>query len=362
MADSVIRRHSPEAAQWHYEHGLALKAIEQVGRASGDARYGRFVKDTIDLFVEPDGAIRSYRLQEYNLDQINPGNLLFPLYQATGDERYKQAAALLRQQLREQPRTPSGGFWHKQIYPNQMWLDGVYMASPFYTTFARSFDEPAAFDDIAHQIILIAEHARDPQTGLLYHAWDESKQQPWANPATGCSPHFWGRALGWYAMALVDVLDDFPAEHPRRAAIVAILRDAAAAVAQVQDGASGLWYQVLDQGERAGNYLEASASCMFVYALAKAVRNGYLPAEYLAVARRSYQGIVRDLISVDAQGLVTLERICAVAGLGGNPYRDGSFEYYVGEPVAANDYKGVGPFILAAIEIEGAGNAEYTLA
>jgi unsaturated rhamnogalacturonyl hydrolase len=236
-----------------------------------------------------------------------------------------------------------------------MWLDGIYMAGPFYAQFGRIFDEPSAFDNVAHQILLIEEHTRDPSTGLLYHAWDESKQQRWANPETGCSPHFWGRAMGWYAMALVDVLDYFPEDHPRRDAIIAIFGRMIEALARVQDEASGLWYQVLDQGRRAGNYLEASASCMFVYAIAKGVRKGYLPPDYLAVARKGYQGIVRDLITVDEQGLVTLEGICSVAGLGGNPYRDGSFEYYVSEKVVPNDYKGVGPFILASLEVEGAG-------
>jgi unsaturated rhamnogalacturonyl hydrolase len=354
MADSLIQRHSPAATRWHYEDGLVLKAIDQVGRATGKSRYWHFVKDTIDLFVDQEGNIRTYHIQEYNLDQINPGKLLLRLYRDTGDERYKRAATVLRKQLEGQPRTRSGGFWHKQIYPEQMWLDGIYMAAPFYAEFARTFDEPAAFDDVAHQIMLIEKHTCDPTTGLFYHAWDESKQQRWANPTTGCSPHFWGRAMGWYAMALVDVLDYFPADHLRRAAIVAILGRIAEALAQVQDQATGLWYQVLDQGQRAGNYLEASASCMFVYAIAKGVRRGYLPAAHLTIAWQGYQGIVRDLITVDAQGLVTLDRICAVAGLGGNPYRDGSFAYYVGEKVAANDAKGVGPFILAALEIEGA--------
>ena len=355
MADSMLKRHISTAARWHYEHGLLLLAIERVWRATGATRFHDHVKDTIDLFVDPQGDIRTYSLEEYNLDQINPGRLLFPLYRDSGDKRYKLAAMLLRAQLADQPRTRSGGFWHKQIYPAQMWLDGIYMAAPFYAAFARTFDEPSAFDDIAHQIILIEQHTRDPNTGLLYHAWDASTQQRWANQETGCSPHFWGRAMGWYAMALVDVLDEFPVEHPRRAEIVAILGRLAAAVTQVQDATSGLWYQVLDQGARAGNYLEASASCMFVYALARGARQGYLPADYLAAARQGYEGIVRDLITVDSQGLVTLERVCAVAGLGGDPYRDSSFAYYVGERVAANDYKGVGPFILASLELERAG-------
>jgi unsaturated rhamnogalacturonyl hydrolase len=354
MADSAIARQAPGAAQWHYEHGLELLAIERVWRATGDAKYWHHVKKSVDLLVEPDGAIRTYDLEEYNLDQINPGKLLFPLYRATNDERYKRAIMLLRRQLATHPRTPSGGFWHKRIYPDQMWLDGLYMAAPFYAEFARTFDEPAAFDDIAHQFALVERHTRDPKTGLLYHAWDESKRQRWADPATGCSPHFWGRAIGWYAMALVDVLDFFPADHPRRASVVAILARTTEALASAQDAATGLWYQVLDQGPREGNYLEASASCMFTYAIAKAVRQGYVPAERLAVARRGYQGIVRDLITVDQQGLVTLEAVCAVAGLGGDPYRDGSYAYYVGEPRRANDAKGVGPFILASLELEAA--------
>ena len=358
MADSVIRRHSPDAAQWHYEHGLLLLAIERVWHATGEAKYWNHVKDTVDLFIAPDGTIRTYNLEEYNLDQINHGRVLFPLYQATGDERYKRAIMLLVQQLASHPRTQSGGFWHKRIYPYQMWLDGIYMAAPFYAEFAHTFNEPGAFDDIAHQITLIEAHTRDPRTGLLYHAWDESKQQRWANPETGCSPNFWGRAMGWYAMAIVDVLDYFPADHPRRAEIIAIFGRLTEALAQVQDEATGLWYQVLDQGGREGNYLETSASCMFTYAIAKAVRMGCLPADWQAVVRRGYQGIVRDLITVDEQGLVTLERTCSVAGLGGNPYRDGSYEYYVSEQVRANDYKGVGPFILASLELEGAGSAD----
>jgi unsaturated rhamnogalacturonyl hydrolase len=278
--------------------------------------------------------------------------VLFPLLRATGDDRYRRALALLRRQLATHPRTDSGGFWHKQIYPYQIWLDGVYMAGPFYAEYAQSFDEPAGFDDVAHEIILTERQTRDAHTGLPYHAWDERRQQPWADPATGCSPHFWGRAIGWYAMAIVDVLDYFPPDHPQRPELIAIFARLAEAVAQVQDPATGLWWQILDHPARAGNYLEASASAMFAYAIAKAARKGYLPPEWLGVARSAYQGILRELISVDDRGLVTLERVCAVAGLGGNPYRDGSYEYYVGEPIRPNDYKGVGPFILASLELE----------
>ncbi len=350
MADSVMRRGVP--FQWHYEHGLVLKAIEQVWLKTGDPKYYDYIRRAVDPFISANGHIKTYSIEEYNLDQINPGRILLLLYRTTKDDRCKKAAFLLREQLNRQPRTSERGFWHKQIYPHQMWLDGIYMASPFYAEFGKMFDEPAAFDDVAHQIILIAKHARDPKTGLLYHGWDESKQQRWANPETGCSPHFWGRAMGWYVMAIVDVLDYLPRDHARRPDILAIFEQTIAALVNVQDQATGLWYQVLDQGHRAGNYLEASASCMFVYAIAKAVRQGVLVTTFLNVARKGYRGILDRLIRVDPQGLVNLEKVCSVAGLGGTPYRDGSYEYYIGEKTATNDYKGVGPFILASVEME----------
>ena len=350
MTESVIRRHIP--FQWHYEHGLALFAIAQVGRRTNDPKYVDYVRNAIDPFIEPQGKIRTYNIGEYNLDQINPGKVLFPLYRATGEQRYRQALYLLREQLRNQPRTREGGFWHKQIYPHQIWLDGSYMALPFYSEFAGTFDEPAAYDDVAKQIILMEKHTRDPKTGLVYHAWDESKQQRWANPATGCSPNFWGRAMGWYAMAIVDALDFFPVDHARTSAIISILDRLTSALANFQDRSTGLWYQVLDQGNRPGNYLEASASCMFIYAIAKGVRRGYLASRFLELAAKGYRGVLGNLIEIDERGWVNLNGTCGVGGLGGNPYRDGSFEYYIGEPVVTNDYKGVGPFILASAEME----------
>jgi unsaturated rhamnogalacturonyl hydrolase len=287
---------------------------------------------------------------------INNGKLLFHLYHTTGDDRYKHAILLLREQLRHHPRTSEGGFWHKQIYPHQMWLDGIYMGAPFYAQFAATFDEPGAFDDIAHQITLVAQQTRDPQSGFFYHAWDSAKQQPWANPETGCSPHFWGRAMGWFAMALVDVLDYFPEQHSKRPDILKIFQEMIPSIAAVQDATTGLWYQVRDQGQRPGNYHEASASCMFVYALAKGVRQGYLDTETENIARKGYQGILKHLIEVDKQGLVNLNKICAVAGLGkfkpDMRYRDGSYNYYISEPVVTNDYKGIGAFILASAEME----------
>lgn len=352
MADSIMQRHPILATRWAYEWGVVLKGIEQLWQRTGQRAYFEYIQRNIDAFVQPDGSIRTYTLEEYNLDQINTGKLLFGLWYETGDERYRQAALQLRDQLRTHPRTGEQGFWHKNIYPHQMWLDGIYMQGPFYAEFARRFVEPAGFDDVARQIILVERHTRDPETGLLYHGWDESRQQAWADPETGCSPHFWARAIGWYVMALPDVLDHLPHDHPQRGALIDIFRDTIDALIRVQDPATGLWYQILDQPDRAGNYLETSASCMFVYGIAKGAANGYLAPHYRDTAARAYQGILDGFVEVDAQGVVKLHGICSVAGLGGNPYRDGSFAYYVGEKIATNDYKGVGAFILAGVAMD----------
>ncbi len=352
MVESTLQRYRLDDALWHYEHGLQVMAIQKTGEATGESRYLRFVSDWIDNFVRADGMIRTYRIDEYNLDQINAGKLLFGAFERTGAERYRIALNQLREQLRTQPRTESNGFWHKKIYPYQMWLDGIYMASPFLVEYAYHFDEPSTFDDVVHQILWIEEHTRDGQTGLLHHAWDERKVQRWADPVTGRSPHFWGRGIGWFVMALVDVLDRLPQDRAHRQDLIAILSRTARALVKVQDEGTGLWYQILNMPERAGNYLEASASAMFVYAFAKGVRKGYLPEEYLSAARRGYNGLLQNLIKIDAQGLLTLEGTCGSAGLGGEPYRDGSFEYYVTEKIISNDPKGVGPFILAALEME----------
>jgi unsaturated rhamnogalacturonyl hydrolase len=358
MVESTLQRYTLDHALWHYEHGLQVLAIQRAAQVTGEPRYLRFVSDWIDNFVRADGSIRTYRASDYNLDQINAGKLLFCALEQTGEKRYRKALDLLRGQLRTQPRTESGGFWHKKIYPHQMWLDGIYMAGPFLAEYARCFDEPALFADVVHQILLIKEHAQDARTNLLYHAWDESKQQRWADPITGCSRYFWGRAVGWYVMAIVDVLDHLPQEHAGRPELIAILDRTACALVRVQDEGTGLWYQILDLPEREGNYLEASASAMFVYAFARAVRGGYLAQDFLFSARRGYHGLLQNLIKIDSQGLLTLEKVCGGAGLGGRPYRDGSFEYYVNEEIVPNDPKGVGPFILAALEMERAGANE----
>jgi unsaturated rhamnogalacturonyl hydrolase len=226
------------------------------------------------------------------------------------------------------------------------------MGEPFYAWYSKMFKQPESFDDIVNQFVYIARHTRDPKTGLYYHGWDESKEQRWANPETGCSPNFWSRAIGWYAMALVDVLDFLPKDHPRRHELVSILRDVAAGVAKYQDKKTHLWYQVTDQGAREGNYLEASGSCMFAYAFAKGAREGLLDKKYGRLAAAAFRGITGHLVTVDAHGFIDLHHTCQGAGLGGTPYRDGSYEYYINERQRINDMKGYGPFLLAAIELE----------
>ena len=351
MADALLARGPVVHPRWDYTAGLALLAVDRVFAQTGDPRYATYVQENVDRLVSADGTIATYEKDELNLDQINEGRVLFALFDRTHDERYRKAAARLREQLRAQPRTSEGGFWHKKIYPHQMWLDGLYMAGPFYAQWGKVEGEPAAFDDVARQFLLIARHARDAKTGLFYHGWDESRTQIWADHETGQSPHFWGRGLGWYLMALADVLDYMPPAHKDHGELVRTFLEAAEAVAKVQDPVTGLWYQVLDQPSRAGNYRETSASSMFAYALAKGVRQGHLPERMRAVAARAYAGLVDQMVKVDAEGHVSLAGICQVAGLGGRQQRDGSFGYYMSEPVVSDDLKGVGPFILAGLEL-----------
>jgi len=339
------------AAKWSYEQGVVLKGMERVWKQTGDQRYFNYIRQTMDRYVADDGSIRTYKIEEYNLDNILLGRMLLFLYTATKEEKYRKAADLLREQLRKHPRTSEGGFWHKQIYPYQMWLDGLYMAEPFYAEYAQTFHEESAFDDIANQFVLMERHARDVKTGLLYHGWDESRKQLWADPVTGRSPNFWGRAMGWYAMALVDTLDYFPTTHPRRSELIAILKRLAQAVVKYQDDKSGLWYQVVDKSGAKGNYFESSAAAMFIYALAKGAHQNYLPADYFKAAQKGYRGMLNQFAETKPDGAVDFTATVSVAGLGGNPYRDGSYKYYLSEKVVTNDPKGVGAFLIAVTEM-----------
>jgi unsaturated rhamnogalacturonyl hydrolase len=343
---------SNKPARWNYEYGVLFEGFEQLWKSTGDRAYYEYIKKIMDHFIEADGSIRTYDLLEYNIDHITPGRAVMILYNETKEEKYKKAAELLHEQLVWQPRTKEGGYWHKLRYPYQMWLDGLYMGETFAAEYSAVFNDPKKFDDIVNQFVLMENHSRDSKTGLLYHAWDESKQQKWADPVTGRAPGFWGRGMGWYGMALVDVLDYFPKDHPRRKELIEILQRFATAAKNYQDPASGVWWQVLDKATVPGNYFEASVSSMFTYALAKGTRLGYLDKSFGPIAKRAFDGLVKNFIETDAQGLTHLTKVVSVGGLGGSPYRDGSFAYYISEPLRTDDLKGVGPFIQASVEIE----------
>lgn len=366
MADSEMKRQgdgmflggSRPRASWGYTTSLLGLSLLKLADATGRPDYGEYGAKTAESFVKADGSIATYSMNEYNIDFIPPGKvLLYRWTQGHHEPQIKTAIETLRDQMRKQPRTSDGGFWHKQRYPYQMWLDGVFMASPFLAQYAKEFNEPALFDDVAKQISLMDRHAFDAKAGLHYHAWDEKHAQPWANKDTGWSPNFWGRGEGWYAMAIVDCLDFFPADHPDVAKLKEILARTADGIVRWQEPKSGLWWQVMDQGTRPGNYLESTASSMFVYSLAKAINRGYLPRDkYLPAVLKGYNGILAEQIRTDADGTVNLLKCCQGAGLGkaspNGPYRSGTFEYYIGEKIVENDHKGVGPFIMAGIELE----------
>jgi len=358
MAESEIK-HFPEAwavdfnpkPVWNYTQGLIAHAMIKVWKVNGNQAFYIYAKSYADKFIDQAGVVSGYKAEDYNIDCLNSGKFLFDLYQQTKDQRYLKAINQLRDQLKTHPRTSEGGFWHKQRYPNQMWLDGLYMGAPFYARYALEMNEPKLFDDVVNQFVIVQKHTFNSEVELNYHGWDESKQQKWANPQTGCSPNFWGRAEGWYAMAMVDVLDYLPLDHPGRAKILEILNQVASGIKKFQDKKTGLWYQVMDQGNREGNYLEATASSMFTYSLLKASRKGYISKEYRTIAIKAYNGILENLVQKNADGTISLTKCCSVAGLGGTPYRDGTYEYYIKEPVRDNDPKGVGPFIMACLEI-----------
>ncbi|MBP1976105.1 glycoside hydrolase family 88/105 protein [Cohnella thailandensis] len=355
IADTIMRQcredgyHPYPLERWAYVPGMLLMAMARAGAQLGDDRYFDFMRLHMDYYIAEDGTIGTYSLEEYNLDQINQGKNLFMLLERGGDARYAKAADTLAAQLIGQPRTSEGGFWHKKIYPFQMWLDGLYMASPFLAEYAKTFGRPELTDEVAHQLLLIERRARDKRTGLLYHGWDESREQEWADSTTGLSKNFWSRAMGWYAMAVVDCLDHIPVAHPKRGTIIGIFERMCHALVRVQDPASGLWYQVLDQGDRKGNYLEASGSVMFVYAMAKALRLGYLSGGFREAVLKGWNGILERLVTEDADG-VHLHHICNGAGLSKD--RNGTFDYYISEAVVSDHYMGIAPLLLCSLEME----------
>jgi unsaturated rhamnogalacturonyl hydrolase len=353
--DSIIYAGQSNSKKWNYEQGLIMEAFYQMWNKSGRNEYLNYIKNNLDYYIDNDGKIKTYKIEDFNLDNISPGRALLNIYNLTKNEKYKKAADILRQQIRKQFRTKEGGFWHKKIYPDQMWLDGLYMAEPFYSQYATLYDEKDSFKDIANQFLLIEKHCKDKKTGLFYHGWDESKSQKWANPEIGTSPCFWGRAMGWYLMGLADVLDYFPAKNPQRNELIRIFNELSSSLINYRDSKMKLWYQVVDKGNEEGNYIETSGSLMFIYAFAKGFNKGYLTRNYYEIARESFKSL-KDNFIISKNGLLNLTNVCAGAGLGGNPYRDGSYDYYIHEPIRVNDFKGYGPLLLASLELE-KGNA-----
>jgi unsaturated rhamnogalacturonyl hydrolase len=359
MAKSTMQRWSdgrfvPSGTPWlwDYQLGVLSNGMAAVWYNTADGAYFEYMKRSVDPFVAADGSISTYNAEANSLDDILLGRQLLLLYRVTRDTKYYKAATLLRKQLTNQQRNASGGFWHKKIDPNEMLLDDEYMVDPFYAEYAYLFHQPQDFVDITRQFALLEQHTRDPKTGLLYQAWDETHQQAWANKVTGTSQTFWARGMGWYMMALVDTLPYYPQGDPGRATLVAILNRTAAALVRYQDNKTGLWYQVLDKPNNKGNYFESSAACMFAYALAKGVRLGYLPQSYSENATRAWQGILTHFVHTEADGSVDISGTVKGIDLGGNPSHDGSYEYYVDSPVVTNDPKAIGSFLLAGTEME----------
>ena len=339
-------------ASWNYIDGCMLTALMEMARITGEEHYSDFVRECIDHFVTEDGGIRTFKPEDSNLDDINEGRVLFELYERTGLEKYRKAAAFLREQLEKHPRTVEGNFWHKAIYPHQVWLDGIYMAQPFYALYEKHFGS-GGYADTVGQIKNVRARMFSEEKGLYYHGYDASKSAFWADPVTGCSKNFWLRSLGWFAVALADLLDILP-DGEQKNSLAAIFTELIHSIDRYADPDTGLFWQVPDQGGREGNYLETSGSAMVAYATLKGARLGFLGKEYAAKGQKTFNGIVEKYLTFTENGELDLGGICLVAGLGPetNRRRDGSYEYYISEPVVKNDAKGVAPFVLAYTEIK----------
>jgi unsaturated rhamnogalacturonyl hydrolase len=356
MANTVIARsdsliyYVDRNPKWAYDVAFLGMAIDRLGKV--DPKYSKYMDDWVNYFVRPDGSVFDYNLTEYNLDRIFPGRDVLTVYQRNPDQKYRIAMDNFIKQLNTHPKTNSGGYWHKKIYPWQMWLDGIFMASTYMAQYAKEFNAPEWFNVATTQTKMIYEKTLDTKSGLLMHAWDESHTQKWCDPETGKSHYPWSRAMGWYILAIEDILEYLPENHPDRADLIVILQKTCDALLKVRDPKTGLWFQVLNQGGKEGNYLEGSGSSIYTYVFARGAHNGYLDKKYIEIANSSFDGIVKELITVDENGYVTMHNICGGCGLGGNPYRDGSYEYYINEKRINNDTKGIAPFIMAAIELD----------
>jgi unsaturated rhamnogalacturonyl hydrolase len=338
-------------ATWNYIDGCMIKAILEMYTITGDDKYFRFADAFIDAKVFEDGTIDGYDVNEKNIDNVNAGKTLFELYDLTHKEKYRKAIDLIYSQVKDMPRTAAGNFWHKNIYPNQVWLDGMYMCQPFYIEYETRYNGKKNYDDIYNQFKNVIDIMRDPLTGLYYHAYDSSREMFWCDKVTGLSQNFWLRAIGWYSMALLDTLDKADPSETKICTLLKIaFRDLMDAMVKYQDE-SGMWYQVVNFGGMDRNYLETSGSSIMAYALLKGVRLGYLPESYREYGKKAFDGVCEKYLTTDENGELHLGGICLVAGLGGKDRRSGTYDYYMSEPVVNDDAKGVGPFLLAYTEM-----------
>ncbi len=341
---------------WNYVDGCMILAILETYRITGKKHYLEFAEAFIDHRVHEDGTIDGYDVKEYNIDNINAGKTLFYLYEINGKEKYRKAMELIYSQIQTHPRTVEGNFWHKQIYPNQVWLDGLYMVMPFYMEYETKFNNMQNYDDIFNQFANVVKNLRDEKSGLYFHAYDASKTAFWCDKETGLCQNFWLRALGWYAMALLDTLDkcDYRVAGEKYDNLKNVFVEYIDTLLKYQDD-SGMWYQLPARQGEPGNYLETSGTAIFVYSILKAVRLGFLPESYREPAVKAFEAIVDKYMTVDESGAIHLGGICLVAGLGpeDNRRRDGSYEYYMSEPIVSDEAKGVGPFLLAYTELRG---------
>lgn len=350
--------------KWNYTHGLELQSMMLCAEQHPEIEtlVWDYATQYLDTIINADGSINKYKKTNYTLDHINPGKMLFIAYDRTQDARFKTAMDTLYSQLQSHPRVSEGGFWHKKAYPYQMWLDGIYMEAPYYAEYAKRYltgeEQANAYADVVNQFMVVGRHTYDPANGLYRHAWDESKEMDWADKTTGQAPHCWGRAMGWYAMAMVDVLDILPADYSGCDSIKSLLLPMCETLLNIQNPETLAWEQVLDQTGREGNYQETSCTAMFAYTFMKGALKGFLPAKYWEIGYNTLQSLNKNFVvdDVDAQGnptgTISLTRVCGVAGLGGNPYRSGDFDYYINEIIRDNDPKGVGPYIMASLLAE----------
>lgn len=352
--------------KWSYVMGIEMEGMLDTYEhyKEGNNAILDYLKEYPAKMIDEKGNITGYKYEDFNLDNVRTAKFILRMHNLFPTKGTEKALKTLFKQLQNQPRTKEGVYWHKAIYANQVWLDGIFMGLPFYCNYAVQTMKPKKaekyLNDAVDQMVKTDYRTYDEKTQLWKHAWDETHQQFWANKEDGKSQHCWARALGWYVMAMTECLDAMPENYARRQEVIDLLNKAMKSVVKYQDKKTGVWYDVLDV-KSDKNYLESTASSMFAYVLLKGYRKGYLSEEYLKAGVKAYNGILKQFIKVNADKTISLTRCCAVSGLGPGPgpyvkkpnyKRDGSFEYYMSEPIRDNDAKGVGPFIWASLEME----------